>query len=149
MNQGAKDAFHAFFKLHVGDENAVLFLTDLLDTISAWDDIHDGDPCESTRTDRAFSNLMHRIPVNPYYQAFAPQLHAMMTMAYLKWQVANRYESEQRSLEKACMLRAELYGIIHYVILTLHGLDKAEEIGTLVWDFYGETPDDLRRECNA
>lgn len=137
------DEFKKFFDAYVADDNATKFLVDFIQTVSAWDDIHDGDECSPDRADRAFSTFMHRIPVNPYYQAYAPQLQAMMTMVYLKWQVSNAYESENRSLEKAYMLRAELYGLIHYVILTLHGLERAEELGPTIWDFYGESLSDF------
>jgi len=146
MEQKHIDAFKQFFNRHIKDENAIQFLMDVIESMRVWDDLYDDDPVEKPRINAAFMNFLHNIPLNPFYQAYSPQLHAMLMMMYLKWDISNKYEKEKRGTEKAYILRAELYGLIHYVILLTQGLSVAEKLGVVVWDLYGETVGELASE---
>lgn len=146
MRESDIEAYKQFFDAHIQDANAAQFLMDVLTLCRTWDDGHDGDKVDPGRVDRSYMNLMHWIPNNPFYQAYAQQLHTMMIMMYIKWQVANEYERKNEGIEKAYMLRAGMYDIIHYVLFLTCGLEEAEKLGMKLWNMYCDTVDDLKAE---
>lgn len=75
-----------------------------------------------------------------------------MMSAILQWETANILETgDKKDRDKAYMLRASLYQIIHYCAYLIGGLQWANEVGPDIWRFYEEDIDTYleRKKKNA
>jgi hypothetical protein len=132
--------FAEWFK---GNEQAVAFATNAWQAAQDWDDLEDEG---KTRHNPLLFWLAFGKEYHPYFLLHSGILRPVMMGVALQWSVANVYETEGRSIEKALMLRAGIYGLFHAIALIEGGYDWAEHIGPTIYDMYAETLDDLRKE---
>ena len=133
------DAMRHWFR---GNEAAVSFALNAWEAAQDWDDLHD----EGKRSNALICWLAFGKEYDPYFQAHADILRPIMLGVCLQWTVANAYEAEPRSIDKAYMLRAGIYGLFHAIAFIEGGFDWAEEVGPAIYDMYAEPLDDLRKE---
>lgn len=136
---------------YLADASAVDFCLKLWDVIQVWDDLIDSDPVSNEDVNKAFITLMIDLPRNQFYRAFEVDLRPLMMSAILQWQVANEFENSPggEDLNKAYMLRAGYYNIVHYCVYLIHGTDIAEKLGPDILRIYGEKLNEFKGANHA
>lgn len=140
MTESLSDHFREWFR---GNADAVAFAENAWSAAQDWDDLEDEG---RTRHNPLLFWLAFGKEYLPYFRAHADILRPVMMSVALQWSVANAYEAGRRSLDKAFMLRAGIYGLFHTIALIEGGFDWAEQVGPMIYDMYAETLDDLRKE---
>jgi len=132
----------------IGDKDAVSMCMQLWDVIQVWDDLTDGDPVSKEDIHAAFITSLIELPKNPFYAAFANELRPLLMSSILQWRVANEFEkgAEDNDLNKAYMLRANFYNVVHYCAYIIYGADGAENVGPSILRLYGETLSEFKEE---
>lgn len=128
-----------------GDEHAVSFILTLWEAAQVWDDIHDEG--NTAKANDLFSWLAFGKEYHPFFAAHAQILRPAMLSMFLQWKAANALEAGgPRDIEKAYMLRAGFYGVIHLVTWLIAGDAWADECGLEIYQSYGETLEGLKEE---
>ena len=141
-----RDSFEQLFKIIYRDNDLASDLSFMiLECLHVWDDLYDGDSVTSSDGNKAFLNAMVKIPTHPLSRNI-PHLPYMIQSIYLQWQAANKMEERKKGFEKSFMLRAAVYQFFIDLSSYLHGIEHAESISVLVWDWYGETAKDIKEE---
>ena len=136
---------HAWFK---GNEAAVTFASTLWDAIQQWDDLEDEGACADHNAMIAWWAFGKEY--DPFFSEYAPILRPALLMAYLQWRSANVLERGSRhDVEKAYMLRAAYYSVLHLIAMIVGGDEWAAKVGPEIYRSYGETVDSLWGEFNA
>lgn len=139
------DRFNEWF---CGDADAVQFAVTLWEAIQQWDDLHDEGKCENHNA--LLSWLAFGKEYTPYFAQNAHILRPALLMMYLSWRAANVLErGDMRDVEKAFMLRAAFYQVLHVMAWIAGGDDHAASVGPAIYREYGETPQQLWGEFNA
>ena len=131
------------------DQDAVRLGVDLWNVMQVWDDLIDNrDEVPSDNINEVFRRLIYDIPTNPFYAANAHELAPLLHSTMMQWQVANRFESEQKDgdLHKAWMLRAGVYQLFVYIAALAVDSTWASVVGREIWRTYGETLEDFVEE---
>ena len=142
------------FKSHLeywlsGNTNAIVFCLNMIKTIHVWDDLIDKDnKLTDEEINSAFTFLMVDMPLNPFYVLHQRDLAPMMNNIILKWHTANVFEKEKESgdVDKAYMLRAELYQLFVLCATLIGGREWGRDMSILIWRFYGESLTELKTE---
>lgn len=130
-----------------GDSVAVNFALQLWDAIQEWDDLEDEGRCTSHNVLIAW--WAFEMPQHPFLRAY-PGLLAVLQLMYLQWRAANVLErsGDRNDCDKAFMLRATYYGVLHSMAACVGGQEYAAQIGPEIYRAYGETADSLWKEMN-
>ena len=147
ISDAQRDKFKELFDIiYLENEQATELSMMIIECLHVWDDCIDQDkPIDKSDANKAWHNAMIKLPVHKLYQAM-PQMPYLIQDVYFKWVAANEFESNGENLEKAYVLRAELYGIFVHIACFLHGQAHAENITALVWRWYGENLEDFKEE---
>lgn len=135
----------AWFK---GDEVAADFALKLWFAIQEWDDLEDEGSCTSHNALIAWFTF--EMPRHPFMRAYGHHLLPVLELAVLQWRAANVLETsgDRDDCNKAYMLRAAYYGVLHSITSCLFGHEYAAEIGPEIYRGYGETALSLWKEIN-
>jgi len=142
--------FETLFKeWFLNNNHAISFCLQMLKVIHVWDDLIDKDnELDDEDINEVFTNLMVSIPLNPFYQSNQIHIAPMMHNIILKWHTANVFEKEQKKddIEKAYMLRAELYQLFVLCATLIGGRDWGRTVSVPIWRAYGESVKELEKE---
>jgi len=122
----------------IRDPNAVAFLLDAFNVGEIWDDLIDKDkPVSPEAINTAFYTALVTLPNNPFYQAYRPQLSAVMVSGIHAWLDANKLERGSEN-DKACayVLRVWYMELLTLVATLLHGFDYARSISLEMRAFF-------------
>jgi len=134
-----------------GNSAAVVFCLDMIKAIHLWDDLIDKDTeIEDEDINDVFTFLMVDMPMNPFYVLNQRDLAPMMNTIILKWHTANVFEKEKEvnDVDKAYMLRAELYQLFVLCATLIGGRTWGRDMSVNIWRLYGESVDELKKETN-
>ena len=133
-----------------GDEHAVAWALMLWDVIQLWDDLYDGDTVDKAHLNKVMLNTMTQMNTNMFFLRHVNKLSAQLESCILQWMTANKYEEVQDQsvggYERAYILRASYYNMIHYIAFLVGGLEWADKHSTEIWSAYGETFDEYIKE---
>lgn len=145
MPETFNEALTRWFK---GDEDAVIFALQLWEAAQAWDDIEDEG--RSDRTDDLMSWLAFGKEYNRFFDMSAHIMRPALLQMFLSWQTANVLErGDDDDLNKAYMLRAGYYQVLHVMTWVIGGPGWSAECGPEIYRTYAETLDELRNEMKG
>ena len=132
-----------------GNSNAIVFCLDMIKAIHLWDDLIDKDnELKDEEINDVFTFLMVDMPMNPFYAVNHREIAPMMNTIILKWHTANVFEKEKEvnDVDKAYMLRAELYQLFVLCATLIGGREWGREMSIHIWRLYGESVKELKKE---
>lgn len=135
----------------MGNTNAITFCLDTIKAIHLWDDLIDKDTkIEDEDINDVFTFLMVDMPLNPFYGINQRAIAPLMNTIIVKWHTANVFEKEKKGndIEKAYMLRAELYQLFVLCATLIGGREWGREASISIWRSYSETVKELTKEVN-
>ena len=133
----------------IGNSNAIVFCLDMIKAIHLWDDLIDKDnELKDEEINDVFTFLMVDMPMNPFYAVNQREIAPMMQNIILKWHTANVFEKEKEvnDVDKAYMLRAELYQLFVLCATLIGGREWGREMSIHIWRLYGESVKELKKE---
>ena len=133
----------------IGNSNAIVFCLDMIKAIHLWDDLIDKDnELKDEEINDVFTFLMVDMPMNPFYAVNQRDIAPMMQNIILKWHTANVFEKEKEvnDVDKAYMLRAELYQLFVLCATLVGGREWGREMSIHIWRLYGESVKELKKE---
>ena len=133
----------------IGNSNAIVFCLDMIKAIHLWDDLIDKDnELKDEEINDVFTFLMVDMPMNPFYAVNHREIAPMMNTIILKWHTANVFEKEKEvnDVDKAYMLRAELYQLFVLCATLVGGREWGREMSIHIWRLYGESVKELKKE---
>ena len=133
----------------IGNSNAIVFCLDMIKAIHLWDDLIDKDnELNDEEINDVFTFLMVDMPMNPFYAVNHREIAPMMNTIILKWHTANVFEKEKEvnDVDKAYMLRAELYQLFVLCATLIGGREWGREMSIHIWRLYGESVKELKKE---
>ena len=133
----------------IGNSNAIVFCLDMIKAIHLWDDLIDKDnELKDEEINDVFTFLMVDMPINPFYAVNQREIAPMMQNIILKWHTANVFEKEKEvnDVDKAYMLRAELYQLFVLCAALVGGREWGREMSIHIWRLYGESVKELKKE---
>ena len=133
----------------IGNSNAIVFCLDMIKAIHLWDDLIDKDnELNDEEINDVFTFLMVDMPMNPFYAVNQREIAPMMQNIILKWHTANVFEKEKEvnDVDKAYMLRAELYQLFVLCATLIGGREWGREMSIHIWRLYGESVKELKKE---
>lgn len=133
----------------IGNSNAVSFCLDMIKAIHLWDDLIDKDSkLEDEEINDVFTFLMVDMPMNPFYVLNQRDIAPMMNTIILKWHTANVFEKEKKvnDVDKAYMLRAELYQLFVLCATLIGGREWGRDMSVNIWRLYSESIKELKKE---
>ena len=133
----------------IGNTQAVQFCLDMIKAIHLWDDLIDKDTkIEDEDINEVFTFLMVDMPMNPFYVLNQRDIAPMMNTIILKWHTANVFEKEKKvnDVEKAYVLRAELYQLFVLCATLIGGREWGRDMSVNIWRLYDESVNDLKKE---
>ena len=133
----------------IGNTQAVQFCLDMIKAIHLWDDLIDKDTkIEDEDINEVFTFLMVDMPMNPFYVLNQRDIAPMMNTIILKWHTANVFEKEKKvnDVEKAYVLRAELYQLFVLCATLIGGREWGRDMSVNIWRLYDESVKDLKKE---
>jgi len=117
-----------------GDHDAAHVLKILTDAADTWDNVEDQDvPATQVELSRTFTNLMVRLPANPFYQRHRSAIEAIIGIAHANWRAANKIERDYEhgitdKLHVAYIIRSSYFDLVTYCAHVIGGPDWAEEV---------------------
>lgn len=137
--------FRAWFR---ESDAACAFAEQLWTATQEWDDLNDEGRCDNMNAVLAW--LAFGKEYQPFFAAHAHILRPALLQMYLSWRAANALERGDRDdVNKAYVLRAQVYGVFHLIAWLCGGDDWAAECGPEIWRTYGETADELWQEMQT
>jgi hypothetical protein len=130
------------------DKSAIQYCISIWRICHFWDDLIDCDPVTDEETNNAFTAAMVEINSNPFFIKNRSALNGMVSLIISNWHVANEYEANKQNIEKAYMLRAQLYNLPVMCAFLIGGQGWANQVAKNSWDFYGESFNDFQSEVN-
>lgn len=128
-----------------GDEGACEFAATIWSVTQEWDDLIDEGTTPNVNA--LLSWLAFGKEYTPYFAAHAHILRPALLQLYLSWRAANVLErGSSLDREKAFMLRAGFYNVLHVMAWLAGGDDHAAAVGPEIYRAYGETLADLEKE---
>lgn len=155
MDKEHKAGFQASFDQWFGqDKNAVAYCSMMVEVVSLWDDLIDGDDRSEKDINQVFRLLVFDIPMNPFFSAYKHILCPIHLSVYRAWDDANTMErapgpNVNADLEKTFMLRAHLYDLFVMVAYLVGGDEWAETIGPSIRRTYSERLNDYIEEVKS
>jgi hypothetical protein len=135
----------------IGNSNAIVFCLDMIKAIHLWDDLIDKDnELKDEEINDVFTFLMVDMPMNPFYAVNQRDIAPMMNTIILKWHTANVFEKEKEvnDVDKAYMLRAELYQLFVLCATLIGGREWGRDMSISIWRSYSESVNELKKEVN-
>ena len=135
----------------IGNSNAIVFCLDMIKAIHLWDDLIDKDnELKDEEINEVFTFLMVDMPMNPFYAVNQRDIAPMMQNIILKWHTANVFEKEKEvnDVDKAYMLRAELYQLFVLCATLIGGRQWGRDMSVSIWRSYIESVDELKKEVS-
>ena len=135
----------------IGNSNAIVFCLDMIKAIHLWDDLIDKDnELKDEEINDVFTFLMVDMPMNPFYAVNHREIAPMMNTIILKWHTANVFEKEKEvnDVDKAYMLRAELYQLFVLCATLIGGRQWGRDMSISIWRSYFESVDELKKEVS-
>ena len=135
----------------IGNSNAIVFCLDMIKAIHLWDDLIDKDnELKDEEINDVFTFLMVDMPMNPFYAVNHREIAPMMNTIILKWHTANVFEKEKEvnDVDKAYMLRAELYQLFVLCATLIGGRQWGRDMSVSIWRSYIESVDELKKEVS-
>ena len=135
----------------IGNSNAIVFCLDMIKAIHLWDDLIDKDnELKDEEINDVFTFLMVDMPMNPFYAVNQRDIAPMMQNIILKWHTANVFEKEKEvnDVDKAYMLRAELYQLFVLCATLIGGRQWGRDMSVSIWRSYIESVDELKKEVS-
>ena len=135
----------------MGNSNAIVFCLDMVKAIHLWDDLIDKDnKVGDEDINDVFTFLMVDMPMNPFYAVNQRDIAPMMNTIILKWHTANVFEKEKEvnDVDKAYMLRAELYQLFVLCATLIGGREWGRDMSVSIWRSYIESVDELKKEVS-
>ena len=132
-----------------GESTAIVFCLDMIKAIHLWDDLIDKDSkLEDEEINYVFTFLMVDMPMNPFYVLNQRDIAPMMQNIILKWHTANVFEKEKEvnDVDKAYMLRAELYQLFVLCATLIGGREWGRDMSVSIWRSYIENVKELKKE---
>jgi hypothetical protein len=132
-----------------GDSESIIFCLNMFKTIHLWDDLIDKDnDVRDDEINNAFTFLMVDMPLNVFYIRNYRDIAPMMNNIINKWHTANVFEKEKKEgdIEKAYMLRAELYQLFVLCATLVGGRDWGRIVSVSIWRSYIENLNDFTKE---
>ena len=150
ITEEQREAFDQLFtEIYKGHDGAKDYSFMLLECFHIWDDSVDQDkPISKEDADKAWRQAMIRIPTHQMHHYF-PEMPWLIQDVYFKWCAANEFESKGVHLEKAYILRAQLYGLFVNIAAKVVSFEHAVSISPLVWSFYGEDLETFKQEVKS
>lgn len=129
-----------------GDEIATDFAMKIWHASQDWDDLEDEGSCRDHNAMIAW--LAFEMPQHPFMQRFGSVMLPILQSMYVDWRTANVLErsGDRDDCNKAYMLRAAFYRVVHMMVCCLFGQEQAVATGPEIWRAYGETAAGLWRE---
>jgi hypothetical protein len=142
MDKEHKESFRVLFnEWFKQDQRAIEYCAMIVEVVSLWDDLVDGDSRTEEEINLVFRLLMFDIPMNSFFAAHKHILCPIHLCFYRAWADANTMERSPRSaadLEKTFMLRAQLYDLFVIVAFLIGGDEWAQAIGPSIRRTYAE-----------
>lgn len=145
MDEIHKDSFRALFGIWFKeDRNAIEYCRMMVEVVTLWDDLIDGDVRTEEDINLVFRLLVFDIPMNPFFVAHQHILCPIHLSAYRAWDDSNRMErclpgpDSNADLEKTFMLRAHLYDLFVMVAYLIGGDKWAKQVGPSIRRAYAE-----------
>ena len=135
----------------IGNSNAIVFCLDMIKAIHLWDDLIDKDnELKDEEINDVFTFLMVDMPMNPFYAVNQRDIAPMMQNIILKWHTANVFEKEKEvnDVDKAYMLRAELYQLFVLCATLIGGHQWGRDMSICIWRSYSESINELKKEVS-
>ena len=132
-----------------GNSHAIVLCLDMIKTIHLWDDLIDKDnKVSDEEVNGVFTFLLVDMPLNPFYVRHQRDIAPMMDTIILKWHTANVFEKEKKvnDVDKAYMLRAELYQLFVLCATLIGGRTWGRDMSVNIWRLYGESVNELKKE---
>lgn len=133
------------------DQQAIEYCLYMLKTAHLWDDLIDRDTdYRDEDINEMFTYLLVELPSNSFYQRNVSTLIPIMMNIILKWHTANVFEKEkkERDLDKAYVLRAELYQLFVMCATLLGGKSWGLKVSPDIWRCYVEDLEEFKKEIN-
>ncbi len=114
-----------------GNENAIIFLRTIANTLHLWDDLIDKDlPLDDEQVNKAFHDLFITIPCNSFYQKYSAFLHPVLVNAIINWHTANSFEegTDPNELHIAFIIRSSYIDILTASAFVLGGMTHARKV---------------------
>jgi len=134
-----------------GNSNAIVLCLSMVKAIHLWDDLIDKDnKIDDEDINDVFTFLMVDMPMNPFYAVNHRDIAPMMNTIILKWHTANVFEKEKKvnDVDKAYMLRAELYQLFVLCATLIGGHQWGRDMSVSIWRSYIENVKELKQEVN-
>jgi len=139
-----EDLLSKWFK---GNADAVSFALQIWEAAQIWDDMKDGAKQGSDDVEDLLAWLAFGKEYSPFFAKYQPILRPALLGMYLKWSAANVLEvGDEDDINKAYMLRAGFYDVLHLMVWLVGGNDWARRVGPEIYRAYGETLNELKRE---
>lgn len=115
-----------------GNNDAALFIFQMLDALHLWDDLIDQDKEPTAEgINAAFWNMLVAIPSNPFYQQNIVTLQAILRLAIANWKAATEYERDPQTptdLQVAFIIRSTYIDLVTVVAGIIGGPEHAHRI---------------------
>lgn len=127
------------------DQDAFDLLMDLNQASELWDDLIDRDKeVTDENIHAAFTDLILRVPNNPFYIKHRATLHPILVSAIISWRTANELEKGTRSERAvAYTLRSVDLQILSVMIYLIRGQDAAIKITPEIWRTFVSRADSI------
>lgn len=147
MTPEHKESFSRLFDaIYLGRKDAAELSFMLIGISHQWDDCVDQDKTiDKQSVNTAWRDAMITLPTNALFRAM-PEMPYLVKDVYLKWCAANYFEKTGTHIEKAFVLRAELYGLFVHIASHIGGMEHAESVSPIVWSYYGEDLEQFKKE---
>jgi hypothetical protein len=126
------------------DRNAIRFCESVWQAFHLWDDIVDGD--EPSNVNAGFSGITSEMLANPFAVAHSGIFAGTLALIISNWDAANQFERSKQHIEKAYMLRAQLYNLPVQCAFIIGGQEWANHIALVSWSSYGEVLEQFKQE---
>ena len=134
----------------VGDPYAIAFLHALFDAAEFFDDVIDEDvPLSKAHAIRVLSELLLRLPVNPFFDHYKSQLIPIMTVGLNAWLDANELErGSDNDKALAYVLRDWYMELLAYVVHLIRGPEYLRTVSVEMRHFFTrhESLDEYKRK---
>ncbi len=129
-----------------GDPHASRFCAEMWRLAHFFDDVYDRGELTEADVYQAVNIALFGVLTNPFALAHAQALAPALNLVAANWQTANQMESRKDGLDKAYMLRAQLYNLPVVCAFLLYGPDWAAQVSQVAWETYGETSETFKQE---
>jgi len=124
------------------------YLCGLWQFIQFMDDVIDGDTVTREQAKSVLTDVLVKIPLNPFYLQHAQVLIPVVSNALLVWNASDLMEVSGKADERSYIYRSSFYNVLLQVYAIEYGIDKAMENSAQLLSLYGETYENYKTEFN-